>query len=97
MCLVPVSSWTMEKEGSKCVSIAGATDKRQITAVFCGTAIGTFLPVQLIYFGKTNRCHPKFPFPSDWSISHSPKHLSNETTMLEYIENIIAPYVDKER
>ena len=33
--IVPVSSWTMEREGSTSVAIAGATDKRQITAVFC--------------------------------------------------------------
>ena len=51
--LVPVSSWTMELQGSKRVAIAGATGKRQITAVFCGTAIGEFLPIQLIYGGKT--------------------------------------------
>lgn len=40
---VPVSSWTMEKEGSKRVEIAGIDDKRQITAVFAGTLIGDFL------------------------------------------------------
>ena len=31
---VPVSSWTMAKEGSKRVEICGMDDKRQITAVF---------------------------------------------------------------
>ena len=31
---VPVSSWTMAKEGSKRVEISGIDDKRQITAVF---------------------------------------------------------------
>ena len=95
--IVPVSSWTMEKEGSKHVAVTGATDKRQITAVFCGTAVGEFLPVQLIYAGKTKRCHPQFQFPGDWSITHAPKHWSNETTMLEYIEIIIYPYVRRVR
>ena len=57
----------MEKEGAKQVAVTGATDKRQIMVVFCGTAIGEFLPIQLIYAGKTKRCHPQFPFPSDWS------------------------------
>ena len=37
---VPVSSWTMEKEGSKWVEIAGLDDKRQLTAVFAGTPSG---------------------------------------------------------
>ena len=32
--IVSTSQWTMEVEGSKCVEIAGLTDKRQITAVF---------------------------------------------------------------
>ena len=50
---IPVSSWTVEKEGSKRVEIAGIDDKRQITAVFAGTLVGDFLPPQLIYKGKT--------------------------------------------
>ena len=33
--LVPSSSWTMEKKGSRCVEIKGMADKRQITAVSC--------------------------------------------------------------
>ena len=39
---VLVSSWTMEKEGSKCVEIIGRDDKRQITAVLAGTVNGNF-------------------------------------------------------
>lgn len=40
---VPVSSWTMAKEGSNRVEIAGIDDKRQITAVFGATMTGDFL------------------------------------------------------
>ena len=29
---VPVSSWTQEKKGAKCVEVVGTDDKRQITA-----------------------------------------------------------------
>ena len=50
--LVPVSSWTMASKGSKRVEIQGLTDKQQITGVFCGTLLGEFLPLQLIYAGK---------------------------------------------
>ena len=39
----------METRGAKRDEIAGLNDKRQITAVFCGTLTGTFLPVQLVY------------------------------------------------
>lgn len=58
--LVLSSSWTMEKCGEKRVEMVGINDKRQITVIFCGTATGDFLPVQLIYKGKSSRCHPCF-------------------------------------
>ena len=45
--------WTMEKKGSKRIEVAELNDKRQITAVFCASLVGEFLPVQLIYQGKT--------------------------------------------
>ena len=48
-----------------------------------------FLPVQLIYQGKTD---PKFCFPLDW---HSPNHWSNESTMLGYINHIIVSYLQE--
>ena len=38
--LVPVSSHTMEKQGSARVEVAGANDKRLITALFCGSLTG---------------------------------------------------------
>ena len=68
--LIPSSVWTMERKGEKWVEIVGVNDKRQITAVICGTILGEFLPVQLIYQGKSNHCHPKFSFPPDWHITH---------------------------
>ena len=50
--LVPSSNWTMELRGSKRVEVAGLTDKRQITAVLCGTLTGNFLPPQVVYQGN---------------------------------------------
>ena len=95
--MVPTGLYTMEKEGAKRIEIIGASDKRQITAVFCCSLIGDFLPIQLIYGGKTERCHPKFEFPGDWHITHSMKHWSNEETMLQYVREIIVPYVEHTR
>ena len=95
--LVPGSNWTMERKGTKRVGIAGCKDKRMITAVFCSTAVGEFLPPQLIYSGKTNRCHPLQQFPADWSITHAEKHWSNEGTMLQYISDVIVPFVSRVR
>ena len=83
--VVPASVWTMDKQGKRRVEMIGLKDKRQITAVFCATIQGDFLPIQLIFKGKTSRCHPKFSFPEWWHITHSPKRWSNEETMLQYI------------
>ena len=95
--IVPIDTWTMDVRGSKRVELIGLKDKQQITAVFCGTLVGDFLPVQLVYKGKTNQCHPHFAFPIDWEITHSPKHWSTEATMISYIDNIIGPYVERTR
>ena len=83
----------MEKEGSKRIEVVGVDDKRLITAVFCGILVGDFLPVQLIYKGKTDRCHPHYQFPLGWDITHSSNHWSTEATMIQYAQNIIIPYV----
>ena len=93
--LVPTSNWMMAKKGSKRVEMKGYEDKQQITGVFCGMLCGEFLPIQLIYKGKTNKCHPSYSFPKDWSITHSDNHWSKESTMLTYIRDIIVPFVDR--
>ena len=67
--LVPAANRTMDRKGSKRIEIKGLNGKRQITAVFCGTLIGEFMPIQLIYGGKTDRCHPRFP--PNWHITYS--------------------------
>ena len=95
--IVSSNNWTMDQQGVKRVEIGGAGDKQLITAVFCGSLVGDFLPVQVIYQGKTVRCHPQFEFPPEWDITHSPKHWSNESTMIQYIEKIIVLYVNSVR
>ena len=95
--IVPSSTWTMERQGSKRVEAVGVNDKRLITAIFCGSLVGDFLPIQVIYKGKTPRCHPHYQFPLDWDITHSPKHWSNEKTMLQYVKKVIIPYVESIR
>ena len=59
--------------------------------------MGSFLPIQLIYKGKTDQCHPHFNFPLDWNITYSPKHWSTQETMIQYVDNIIVPFVDTTR
>ena len=52
----------MEKEGTRREELAGKDDKRQLTAVFGGSMAGHFLPIQLIYQEKAQRCVPKVNF-----------------------------------
>ena len=91
--MVPSNGYTMEQEGEKQIKITGMSDKQQITAVFCGSPLGDFLPIQMIYKDKTARCDSHFKFLIDCDITSSPKHWSTEQTMLQYMDNIIAPYV----
>ena len=53
----------MHRAKEKIIPIASSDDKRQITAVLGVTMTGGYLPPQLIYKGKTLRCHPKVLFP----------------------------------
>ncbi len=89
--IFPGSSWMMEKKGSKRVEIVGFSDKRQITAVICGTMDGHVLPLQLIYEGKTKACLPKCVFPDGWHVTCYSNHWSNEQKMKEYLDLIIIP------
>lgn len=94
---VPVSTWTMEKEGCKRVEIIGLNDKRQITMVLAVTKNGHYLPPQLIYAGKTKKCLPKVNFPSSWHITCTENHWANEVTTLQYIDEILLPYIRQTR
>ena len=52
-----------------------------------------FLPIQLIYKGKTSQSLPKIQFPNGFSLSANLKHYSNETESLKFLKEIILPYV----
>ena len=94
---VPISHWTMDKEGVKRVEVVAKDDKRQLTAVLAGSLSGDFLPPQLIYEGKTDRCLPHYQFPSPWHVTKSETHWSNEQTMKEYFNKIIFPYIQEKK
>ena len=87
----------MNKAGEKIIPIAHLDDKQQITAVLAITMNGTYmyLAPQLIYQGKTERCHPRLDgssLPDEWDIWHLANHWSNEETMKRYITKVIVPY-----
>ena len=94
---VPVSAWTMEQEGAKRVEMIGKDDKRQLTAVFACSMSGDFLPIQMVYQGKTIKCLPKFQFPDSWDVTYTSNHWCNEHTMHQYINKIILPYICNKR
>ena len=91
--VTPTTNWTMAEEGSKRVKVAALNDKRQFTSTLAVTMSGEFLPPQIIYQGKTERCHPTYAFPKGFDIFHTANHWANGETMVRYITNILLPYV----
>ena len=77
----------MAQKGAKRIEMIGLDDKQQITAVVYGTLNGNFLPLQLIYAGKTTACLPSVKFLKDF-YSQS---WSNEEKTKEYLQSIIIP------
>jgi hypothetical protein len=94
---VPAAEWTMSDEGAHQVPIFGLGDKREMTVLLSVTMSGIALPPQLIYAGKTDRCHASTAFPDQWDVTHTESHWSNETTMCRYADNILIPYVTSVR
>ena len=77
----------MAERGARTVAIKGSQDKRMITPTFA------FLPIQLIYAGKTSKSLPCYKFPKSSSLSTNKTHHSNEKESLKYVREIIVPYV----
>ena len=86
--LVPVSSWTMSREREKSIPIAGLEDKQEITVVLATTLSGEYLPPQILYQGKTERCHRAIDFSPEWDVWHTENHRSNEATMMRNARKI---------
>ena len=72
-------------------------DKRSITATFSVTLSGKFFPIQLIYGGKTSQSVLRYQFPQGFSLSVNEKHFSNTNEYIKLLNEIIVPYVKKER
>ena len=71
---------TYAKKGSFHVPLIGKGKKRQIMGSFTVTMSISFLPMQLIYKGTTNRCLPKgVDFLADFDVTCTANHWSNES------------------
>ena len=89
---------TVAKRGEKSVPIKGLTDKRNITLTFAVTFTGDFLPIQIIYKGKTDRSQPRgIVFPKGFHVTQNEKHWSNATKTVNFIEQVVNPYVTDKR
>lgn len=74
-----IDSKTIAVSGASSVPIKGLTDKRCITLNFIVTLANDFLPMQIIYSGKTKASLPcGFRFPPGFCVTQNPKHWSNE-------------------
>ena len=56
----------MTEKGSNDVTVEGSNDKRCITGTFIISAEGEFLPIHLIYVGKTVQSLPRYKFPKEF-------------------------------
>ena len=88
---VSMDKATMTKKGSTSLPIRGLSDKRSITVTFIITLNGIFLPIQLIYGGKTVQSLSKFGLPEGFSFSANLKHCSNTAESIKIIKEIIVP------
>ena len=88
-----LGKYKFDLKGSKTVPIKGVDDKRRITATFTVTTSGSFLPVQLIYSGKTKRSIPEYDFPSCFDVTFTPNHWSSNEKCVRLFEKIIFPYL----
>ena len=95
--LIQTSRYTLVKGGSKDIPLAGSSDKRTITATFVISLSGNFLPIQLIYGGKTDRSIPRVKFPPSFSLSANPKHYSNTKEAIKVTNDVVLPYIKRER
>ena len=93
--MAPTTPWSMAEKGLKRIEVAALNDKRQVTATLAVTMSGMLLPVQILYQGKTERCHPTYKFPDDFDIYQTHNHWANGQTVVRYIKKIILPYVEK--
>ena len=79
----------MDQKGESNAPIAGISDRGNITATFSITLGNKYLPMQLIYQGKTCQTLPKVKFQDSFSLRLNESHYSNENEALKFIEEII--------
>ena len=92
--LVSKAKYTYAEKGSKRVRLIGIgdNDKAQITATVFVTEDGDVLPIQLIFKGKTNACHPSGTAPDGIFWDHTESHWQTPASMIRLIDAVVVPY-----
>ena len=80
----------MRKGGETNFPISSINDEQSITATFSITLDNKFLPMQLIYKGKTNESLLEVTFPEEFLLS------ANEKESLKFLYEFILSYIQEE-
>ena len=75
-------------KGTKNTLTKGTDDK------FAVSCTGEFLPILLIYAGKTEQSLPKYSFPPSFSVTFTENHGSNTEKPVEFFKGIAFPYLE---
>ena len=54
----------------------------------------SFLPIHLIYHGKTPLSQPKYKFPKKFHVTQTPSHWANEGKSIVFLEYVHIPYIE---
>ena len=89
---------TLNEKVAKSVPLQGKGKKKQSTGTFAVSMTGDFLPMQLIYEGKTPRCLPKdVEFSKEFDVTFTSNHWSNEEKSEQLLDNVIFPHLKKKK
>lgn len=94
--IVPCSTWTMERQGSKRVERSVSVKKRKITAAFCGTSFRGFSSCTVGIQGKDIPLPPSFRVPTRMAHHTLPQALVHRTDQ-GVVRGVILPYVEQVR
>ena len=87
---------TLNEKDTKSVPLQGKGKKKKITGTFAVSKRAEFLPMQLIYEGKTHQCLTKdIKFPKEFDVTFTSNHWSNEEKSKQLLDNAIIPYRKK--
>ena len=92
------AKYTYANKGAKRVrqiGIGASAEKSQVTCTLFCTEDGEVLPVQMIFGGKTNACHPnkgRTAPPEGFFYDHTESHWQTPASFINVIKNILIPY-----